>query len=90
MCLCAGAGLDVILSRLLHTQVEEAVQRSGARIPDMLAFCFDAAQNLVSSRHFRAEVLNTLVKVRRRIAHCDATVTCGRASCSARPYRSSR
>ena len=42
------------------------MQRGGPRIPELLHYCFDASQNLVASRTFRTEVLNTLVKVRER------------------------
>lgn len=47
------------------------MQRGGPRIPELLHYCFDASQNLVASRTFRTEVLNTLVKVR-----CVAVLCC--------------
>ena len=40
------------------------MQRAGPRIPELLNYCFEAAQNLVTSRVFRTTVLQTLVKVR--------------------------
>lgn len=51
--------------------MEEAVTLSGPRIGDTLAYCFDAAVNLVTSRSFRVRVLRSIVSLYKSVATPD-------------------